>query len=407
MIRSPSRFCISHHCGGVLPQSKFLAIMDETEIMLADAAEALLADRHYKERLRLSYERRNAYDASLWLDMAAQGWLGITLPEALGGVELQTRHAAVIARKLGRHVVPEPFVASGVMLASLAARLHEQNVEAWQTVAQRLQGGESILALAWQEDLAALNVQPEQVTAEPVADGVIINGSKLGVVAADVASHLLITASNHGVPQLVLIAANAPGVTLRRFAGADGSSICNVELKNVQATSAQCLASGEALLAALRYAVNEALILTSAKLLGAAEQALEMTLEYMRTRVQFGKAIGSFQSLQHLAVDVRVQQSLAQAALIAALQAFEAEPEGAATAAAIARAKARTSQAALQAGRFGVQAHGAIGFAAEADIGLYLKSALRLSAYLGNASQHHHALIELGAGLKNVGELSV
>ena len=391
-----------------MSQTKFLAIMDETEIMLADAAEALLADRHHKERLRLSYERRNAYDATLWQDMAAQGWLGITLPETLGGVELQSRHAAVIARKLGRHVVPEPFVASGVMLASLAARLHDQNVDAWHSVAERLQGGESMLALAWQEDYAALNVVPSQVTATPVSDGVAINGNKLGVVAADVASHLLVTASKNGLPQLYLIAANVPGVTLRRFAGADGSSICNIELKDVQASAAQCLAGGEALVAALNYAVNEALILTSAQLLGVAEQALELTLEYMRTRVQFGKAIGSFQSLQHLAVDVRVQQSLAQAALNAALQAYERDPQNADTAAAIARAKARTSQAALQAGRFGVQAHGAIGFAAEADIGLYLKSALRLSAYLGNASQHRHALIELGAGLtKNVGELSV
>lgn len=368
--------------------------MDETEVMLADAVQAFLQDRQHKERLRQTYQGQSAYDPALWAGMAAQGWLGITLAEVLGGVGLAARYAAVIARGLGRHATPEPFAASAAMVARLANQLHAQHSAAWQAIAAQLLAGESLLALAWQEDLVTLDVQP-RCLGQAVEGGITVTGTKQAVIAVELASDYLLSVCVDGVATLWRVPTDASGVRVQTLIGSDGSSASRVEFTQVFVPEAQCLARGDAVVAALAQARDEAIILTSAQLLGLAEQGLAITLDYLRTRVQFGKPIGSFQSLQHLAVDVRVQLSLAQAALSAALRAFETQPAADSTATAIARAKARASQVALQSGKFGVQAHGAIGFAAEADIGLFLKGALRLSAYLGNASHHRAALASL------------
>ncbi|MEG1767242.1 MAG: acyl-CoA dehydrogenase family protein [Comamonas sp.] len=365
--------------------------MDDTEVMLADAVQDFLQDRQHKERLRKTYAGQSAYDPALWTDMAGQGWLGITLAESLGGVGLAPRHAAVIARGLGRHAMPEPFVASAALVARLANRLHAQHAAAWQGIARQLLSGDAVLAPAWQEDAATLDAMPRCV-GQAVDGGAELTGTKHAVIAADIAAHYLVSGVWQGLPALWRVPTSANGVRAEIRTGSDGSSAATVAFTQVFVGDAQCLARGDEVIAALREARDEAILLTSAQLLGLAEQGFAITLDYLRTRVQFGKAIGSFQSLQHMAVDVRVQLSLAQAAVRVALRAFESQPAAEGTRAAIARAKARASQVALQSGKFGVQAHGAIGFAAEADIGLYLKGALRLSAYLGNASHHRQAL---------------
>lgn len=372
--------------------------MDETEVMLADAAEVMLKDRHDKERLRQVYQGRNAYSRALWREMAEQGWLAISLSEELGGSGLLSRHAAVIAKALGQHTVPEPFVSSAAMVACLANHLQVQNAAAWQPIIESLLSGDTWVAPAWQEFANTVGVAPT-LQAQPDAAGTVrLQGVKQAVIAADMADHLLVTAFDGAQVQLWSVPSNAPGVALETALGSDGSSVARVSFSQVDVAPAQCLGRGDAVLQALLQAHELALVLTSAQLQGVAEQALSLTVEYMRTRQQFGKAIGSFQSLQHLAVDARVQQALGQAALNAALRDLDGQTSTTTVRSTVARAKARTAYAAQMAGRFGVQAHGAIGFAAEADIGLYLKSALRLSAYLGNSShQRQHVAQELFA----------
>lgn len=369
--------------------------MDETEVMLADAVAALLRDQHHKERLRKVYQGQSAYDLPLWSAMAEQGWLSITLAEELGGVGLQSRHAAVIAHGLGHEVVPEPFVNNGALVARLANALHAQNPEGWQGVVAALQSGEAWIAPAWQESMQDLEVTPSARVTEQAGQWVL-SGTKVAVVGAEIASHFLVTATDtHGGAALWLVPRDVAGVSVQCKVASDGGTVSQLHLEQVSLQAAQRLAQGPEVVPALRGAVAEAIALTAAQLNGVTAKALEITLEYLRTRQQFGKAIGSFQSLQHLAVDVRVQQSLAQAAVVDALRALDEGAEEAKLWASVGRAKARASAAAQMAGRFGVQAHGAIGFAAEADIGLYLKAALRLSGYLGNAAFHRQRSVSM------------
>ena len=127
-------------------------------------------------------------------------------------------------------------------------------------------------------------------------------------------------------------------------------------------------------------------------------RSLEMSLDYMRTRVQFGKPIGSFQALQHRAVDLYIQRELASAVLDDALAVLDLDPEPPRRAAVVSRAKARCAHAALTITREAIQLHGAIGFTDEYDAGLYLKRALVLSAWLGTAQDHRRRYGRLMAG---------
>jgi alkylation response protein AidB-like acyl-CoA dehydrogenase len=170
-----------------------------------------------------------------------------------------------------------------------------------------------------------------------------------------------------------------------------------LRLDNVRVGTQQVMApTGQPSVQALQGAVEEGAVLASAEMLGVIEAALQMALAYMRTRVQFGKPIGSFQALQHKAADLYVQQELLRAVLQDALSeldgtaATELERSRLAS-----RCKARACDAGLRVTREVIQLHGAIGFTDEHDVGLYLKRALVLAAWLGNASAHRARFAEL------------
>lgn len=373
---------------------------DETEVLLANSVQSFLAQEHSLERLRRIYLGQSACDCALWRQIAEQGWLSLRLPETLGGSELSTHHAGAIALEWGRQAVPEPFIACGVMPSLLAGALAVETA-AWQPVIEGLRDGKRMTTVAWQEQPHTLDVATA-TTATADRSQVVLHGIKHGIVATSMADQWLVSASFDGAPSLWLVPRDSAGITLQEQLTSDGGTLGMATLHGVRVPPQALLARGAAVKSALEAAIQESLLLACGQLNGLAERALGLTLKYMRTRVQFGKTIGSFQSLQHLAVDVRIQQALARAAWNAALQRHARAPESAGTLAAIAAAKARASDAALQAGRFGVQAHGAIGFAAEADIGLYLKGALRLAAWLGNGSDQRMRFLQLQSAEQEV-----
>lgn len=372
---------------------------DETEVMLEDAARVFLANEYSLDRLRSIYHGEAALSRDLWKQFAEQGWLTLRVPEQMGGSGLQTRHGGAIARKLGEHAVAEPYVACAIMPSVIASLLNESsvNAQARNRVIDALTTGDSVFAVAWQEDPHSLSTCTSATTVTRSEDVYILTGTKSLVVAAHWADDLLVTATMNNTPSIWIVPADAPGVQVDDRVTSDGSSVSTVTFDNVRLGQQDLISQGDDVQAVLDKAIQEAVLLTSTQLTGLAHQALNLTVEYLKTRVQFGKPIGSFQSMQHHAVDVRIELALAGSAYLRALSQFEAHVSGSELEIAISAAKARASDAALKAGKFGVQAHGAIGFAAEADIGIFLKSALRLAAYLGNASFHRQCVGELVA----------
>jgi alkylation response protein AidB-like acyl-CoA dehydrogenase len=208
-----------------------------------------------------------------------------------------------------------------------------------------------------------------------------LSGRKCFVVPAATADGFLVTAGGANGLALHWIPANAEGVSISLDASVDGGFVGTVTFDRAAAT---LLADGPDVSPIIDAALDEACLAAAAELVGVMSAALDMTLAYTRQRVQFGVAIGSFQALQHRLVDLWMQAQLSRAALRRAIAAFDAEPL--ARALAVTAAKARASDAALLIARQGIQLHGGMGYTDACDIGLCLKRAVMLSAFLGNGT---------------------
>ena len=354
--------------------------------MLRESAADLVQRSADMKRLRARRGTLPGFDATHLQQMAALGWLGILVPEAQGGLGLGLAEMATVLQELGRGLMADPLPA-----VALASRVLV-HTGAWAGADERLQAvvqGQALPALAWQEGVGGID--PAQLTARAVhdGDGWRLSGGKRFVAGAAGAAGFIVSAATPAGGGLFWVPADAQGLSVTHEWRADETPVGVLALQDVLVPAAQVIAKpGADGLRPLRQALDEMLVLASAEMLGVMEAALQMALAYLRTRVQFGKPIGSFQALQHKAADLYVQQELVRAVLQDALRVFSAGADDGAKAAVASRCKARASDAGLRVTREVIQLHGAIGYTDEHDAGLYLKRALVLSAWLGNASAH-------------------
>ncbi|MPZ45930.1 MAG: acyl-CoA dehydrogenase [Betaproteobacteria bacterium] len=326
------------------------------------------------------------FDRGLWQEMAALGWTGLLIPERFGGMGLGLAEMAEVSRGLARVLMPEPLVACAVLAAR--ALVHCDNEAFGAELLPRIAAGECVAALAWQEQAGDLGNRTPATEAVLRGGQVVLNGTKRFVAGAAGADGFVVSARGGSGTVLVWVPATTQGSSVRLEAMADGRFSGRLELADAKLPEKHVLAPAEIAQSALDRAVNEATVMVSAELLGIMSRALEMTLDYLRTRVQFGRSIGSFQALQHRAVDLYMQEQLASVALADAVSAIDEQPDDPLTVAAVSRAKARCSDAASLITRQAIQMHGAIGFTEDSDVGLYVKRTLTLSAWLGNSAYH-------------------
>ncbi|HEX2826441.1 MAG TPA: acyl-CoA dehydrogenase family protein [Burkholderiales bacterium] len=326
------------------------------------------------------------YDRAVWKQMADLGWLGIAVPEAYGGMGLGLAETAIVAEGLGRALAPEPYTACAVLAATILAEGDNEPLKA--DVLPRIAGGDLIPAVAWQEQAGATDGAHVALAATPFEGGYRLNGTKRYVVGAAGADAYIVAGKADSGLVLGYLDRNAAGVTQALEPLADGRHFGTLALDNALVPRERVIATGDAAAAALSRALDRARAVASAELYGVMSRALEMSVDYMKTRVQFGKPIGSFQALQHRAVNLYIQQQLASATLDDSLRVLDRDPEPRQRAAIASRLKARCSDAGVRIAREAIQIHGAIGFTDEYDAGLYLKRALVLAAWLGTATQH-------------------
>jgi len=249
--------------------------------------------------------------------------------------------------------------------------------------------GSRLPCVAWQEGVGGVDPSAIATAARADGDGFVLDGTKRFVAGAAGARGFVVTARTADGLGLFWVDADAQGVSVRHEWRADETPAGVVELGGVRAAASDVVAApGDAALSAFQRAFDEAAVLAAGEMLGVAEAALAMALAYMRTRVQFGKPIGSFQALQHKAADLYVQQELMRAVLDEAVRKLDDGVSDDERVQVASRCKARASDAGLRITREVIQLHGAIGFTDEYDAGLYLKRALVLSGWLGNASAH-------------------
>jgi alkylation response protein AidB-like acyl-CoA dehydrogenase len=369
-----------------------------------DSARDLLGRADQRRRTRQLRDQPHGFDRAVWQEIAAAGWLSILVPEADGGLGLGLAEVAAVAEIIGQELFPEPFAGAGVqvLVALCAAPAGAQRSR----LLAQASNGELIAGLAWQDTVGELGPSDwsSALTATPAGDGLVLNGAKLFVCPGAGADGWLVLANDAGSARLVWVPKDTPGVACVDTVRIDGSRFSRIAFTEVRVPPASMLASGPDAVKAVERANANARIAAGAELLGVARQALAITLDYMRTRVQFGKPIGSFQALQHRAVDACIQVELAAAGLALALKNIDqAAPSDSdvVLAAAASRVKARCTEAALHVTQFSVQMHGAVGFTDECDIGLYYKRALNLGSWLGNAAAHRVRYVE-AAGLEAI-----
>lgn len=336
------------------------------------------------------------HDSAVWKRMAELGWLGILVPERYGGLGLGLAEMAIVAQGLARSLAPEPLAACAVLATGVLAAGENEALK--ERELPRLAAGDALAALAWQEEPGGMEAESVRVQAAPFEGGYRLSGTKRFVAGAAQADAFIVSARAGDRLALYWVPRDAAGTALVLETLADGRSSATLTLADTLVPRAHLVAQGEAASAALGRALDHARVIASAELCGVMSRALEMTLEYLRTRVQFGKPIGSFQALQHRAVDLHVQKEIAAAVLEEALGQLDQDPGATMRAAIASRVKARCADAAAKITRETIQMHGAIGFTDEFDAGLYLKRALTLTAWLGSSTAHRRRYARLTAG---------
>ena len=353
--------------------------------MLAESAQTFATKASPLTRARGLRGSASGFDRSFWGKLAEQGWTGLLIPEAFDGYGQGFGEMAAVVSALATQVAPEPVVPALVFASRLIQ--HSGSGELQQQLLASIASGELIPAVAWQEELAGLkvNLLAHAVSATPTNGQIKLSGEKHHVRPGVDCDGFVATAKQGEGLSLWWVPATTAGVQVKSVALADGTSAASVRFDGVVLDESQCLGQGDAAMSAFTRAYDEALVMTSVELLALQQAMLAMTLDYLRTRVQFGKPIGSFQALQHRAVDLLIQQELTSAVLGQAITLLDSECDSVERSLMASRIKARASDAGLLMARESIQLHGAIGFTDEYDLGLYVQRALVLSAWLGNA----------------------
>lgn len=354
--------------------------------MLRESAQSFAAKESPLTRARALRGTASGFDRGFWGQIAEQGWTGLLVPEAADGYGQGFAEMAAVADALATQVAPEPVTPALVF----ASRLIQHSGDgALQTqLLSRIAAGELIPAVAWQEAVAAhqIDLAAARTMASGAGDKLQLSGEKHHLRPGADSDGFIVSAVNAAGEQLLLwVPADTPGIAVATAPLADGCGAARVTFDKVTIAADHCLARGAKAVQALTRAYDEALVMSSVELLALQRAMLSMTLEYLRTRKQFGKPIGGFQALQHRAVDLHIQQELTAAVVGQAIELLDGDAPDAERSAMASRVKARAADAGLLIAREAVQLHGAIGFTDEYDLGLYLQRALVLSAWLGNA----------------------
>lgn len=361
--------------------------------MLAKTAHEFVRDRAPVGRLRTYRDDQDetGFSRQVWGEMAALGWLGLQIPERYDGLGLGFFDLCVVLEETGRELMPEPFV-STLLLGAQALLLGGSEAQK-AALLPGVAAGEKIVSVAYEERASHGDLRCVETTASISGDRFSITGEKIQVADGHLADAVIVSAIGDDGLTLFLVDLDAKGVTTTRQFRIDGQGSAIVRLEGVEVDRGAVvgeLGKGEAL---LQSVIDRAGVGLAAQMLGASEQAFADTLEYLKEREQFGAPIGSFQALQHRAVDLYTEIALLRSAVLGAARAIDEGPDDVPRMAALAQALA--SETFLHVAQEAIQMHGGIGVTDEHDIGFYIKRAQATYTTFGEPSQHRRRWAEL------------
>ena len=365
--------------------------LSKPQKLLKGSARELLVRQCKPERVRELMSTDTAHDDKLWQKMTDQGWMGLVVPEENGGLGLGLVELAVVTEEMGRACLPGAFL-STVFAAALIERAGslEQRAKYLAPVA----AGELRATVAFLEEAANWDLDGVRLVATHINGSLSVSGRKLFVPDAGVAD-LLICVTRVGDSLAVLpVERGADGLSVKPMPSMDGTrKLYEVAFDNVAVADADVLGADGDARGALLGALETATAALCAEMVGGMQWVLDTTVEFAKTRQQFGRAIGSFQAVQHQCADMLLMtESARSAAYYAAWALTEGAP---AASSAVSIAKAYCSDAYREVGNRGVQVHGGIGFTWEHDLHLYYKRAKASEVMFGDAAFHRERLARM------------
>ncbi len=374
-------------------------VLTEEQGLLQQTARDFVSTHSSPARIRALRDSREplGFSRELWSEMAKLGWLGIVFPDEFGGSGLGYTELMVVLEELGRGLMPEPML-STVLLGGGMIQLAGSSRQR-QTLLPRVISGEVLLALAYEEAHSRYNPLHVETRAQPTASGWTLNGEKRNVLDGYGADYVVVSARTAGgVTEangitLFLLDAHKPGLGVERQWRIDSRNSALVHFDQVEVGHDDVIGQVDRGGELLTAVIDHATIGLCAEMLGSMTAALEMTLTYLKTRVQFGVPIGSFQALKHRAAKLYIETELARSAVMAAHLALDATDPDVPRLAAL--AKARCSDAFVLIGNETVQMHGGIGMTDEHDAGFFLKRARVAEMTFGDAAYHRNRFAEL------------
>jgi alkylation response protein AidB-like acyl-CoA dehydrogenase len=337
--------------------------------MLRATARKFFENECTSDFVRARMAEAGGFTEEFWTKLAEQGWLGLVYPEQYGGAGLGFVDLTVLMEEMGRAVMPGPFFSTVLLggLTLLEAGSDAQKKE-WLT---KIAEGQARVTLAWTEPSARWDAAGVTTTAKATGSGFTLSGTKLFLVPTD-----------------------AKGVSVTLLPTMDQTrKLCEVKLDDVPVPAAAMLGTRGGGWAPLTRVVQRATVALCAEMCGGAQKVLDMTTEYAKIRIAFGKPIGSYQGVKHKAADMLVDVENAKSLTYYAAWAVDENVPEAALAASM--AKAYTSDAFRKVAGAGIQLHGGIGFTWEHDLHLYFKRAKASEFTFGDSTYHREQVAQL------------
>jgi pimeloyl-CoA dehydrogenase small subunit len=371
--------------------------LSEDQRLLTDSVSRLLADTYGFAARRAYMAEPAGWSAKLWTQYAELGLLGLPIAEEHGGFGGGPVDVMLVMEQLGRVLALEPYLASVVLGAT--ALKHAGSQAQKSALLPAIAAGTTKLAFAHGEQQSRYDLTDVLTTATRNGAGWVLEGAKSVVLHGDCADRLVVSARTSGSRHdesglsLFLIDANARGLARRGYALRDGTRAAELSLT---AVPAEPLGPPDAALPIIRRVIEAGISAMASEAVGAMETMYSMTLEYLKTREQFGKPIGQNQVMQHMAADMLIAMEQGRSMTMLAAMMVD-EPDAAERAHSIAMAKIGVGQSARKVSQSAIQMHGGIGMTEEYAVGHYFRRVMTFEHLWGDSAWH---LAALAAGVK-------
>ena len=371
--------------------------LTEEQRLLQESLARLLADRYGFEQRKEYMNSPAGWSREMWSSYAELGLLGLPFSEEEGGFGGGPVETMLVAEQMGRAIALEPWLPTMVLGGGFLK--HGGNGGLRSALAPKLVAGELLMAFAHTERQSRYDLYDVASTARRDGSAWVLDGRKGMVLHGDSADKLVVTARTDGARRdrrgigVFVVDADASGVTRRGYRTVDGQRAAEVDLSDVRVDPESVLGDPADGLPLVDCVVDEAIAALAAEAVGAMEVVHHMTLDYMKTRQQFGRPIGSFQALQHRAADMQVQLEQARSMALYAAMSVE-EPDAAERRRAMSAVKVQIGRSIRFVGQQSIQLHGGIAMTIEYAAGHYFKRLTVNDATFGDADHHVRLLAE-------------